>query len=79
MAIPAHFAAETICFQQTVPAAKSEKPISSVRPSILRELVSAIHVDAPDESGGKRGQHIHIKHDGLGFIPLNAVMKEETA
>ena len=31
--IPAHFAAETICFQQTVPAAKSENLILSVRPS----------------------------------------------
>ena len=31
--IPAHFAAETICFQQTVHAAKSENPIPSARPS----------------------------------------------
>ena len=45
----------------------------------LRELVSAIYVDAPDKSSGKREQHIHIKYDGLGFIPLNELMKEETA
>ncbi len=45
----------------------------------LRELVSAIYVDAPDKSSGKRAQHIHIKYDGLGFIPLNELMKEETA
>ena len=45
----------------------------------LRELVSAIYVDAPDKSSGKRVQHIHIKYDGLGFIPLNELMKEETA
>ena len=45
----------------------------------LRELVSAIYVDAPDKSSGKRVQHIHIKYDGLGFIPLNDLMKEETA
>ena len=32
-ATPAHFAAGTICFQQTVPAAKSENLILSVRPS----------------------------------------------
>ena len=37
------------------------------------------YLDAPDKSGGRRAQHIHIKHDGMGFIPLNAVMKEETA
>ena len=45
----------------------------------LRELVSAIYVDAPDKSSGKRVQHIHIKYDGLGFIPLGELMKEETA
>lgn len=45
----------------------------------LRELVSAIYVDAPDKSSGKRVQHIYIKYDGLGFIPLNELMKEETA
>ncbi len=28
---------------------------------------------------GKRVQHIHIQYDGLGFIPLNELMKEETA
>ncbi|MEI3122777.1 MAG: recombinase family protein [Oscillospiraceae bacterium] len=41
----------------------------------LRELVSAVYVDAPDKSSGKRVQHIHIKYDGLGFIPLNELMK----
>ena len=45
----------------------------------LRELISAIYVDAPDKSSGKRVQHIHIKYDGLGFIPLNELMKKETA
>ena len=24
-------------------------------------------------------QHIHIKYDGLGFIPLDELMKKETA
>ena len=45
----------------------------------LRELVSAIYVDAPDKSSGKRVQHIHIKYDGIGFIPLNELLREETA
>ena len=45
----------------------------------LRELMSAIYVDAPDKSSGKRVQHIHIKYDGLGFIPLNELMRKETA
>lgn len=45
----------------------------------LHELLSAIYVDAPDKSGGKWVQHIRIKYDGLGFIPLNELMKKETA
>lgn len=53
--------------------------IEELTPYALRELVSAIYVDAPDKSSGKRRQHIHIKYDGLGFIPLNELMKEETA
>lgn len=27
----------------------------------------------------KRVQHIHIKYDGRGFIPLDELMKKETA
>lgn len=27
----------------------------------------------------KRVQHIHIKYDGLGFIPLDELIKKETA
>ena len=45
----------------------------------LCKLVSAVYVDAPDKSSCKRVQHIHIKHDGLGFIPLNELMRKETA
>ena len=41
----------------------------------LHELVSAIYVDAPDKSSGKRKQHIHIKYDGVGFIPLDKLVK----
>ena len=45
----------------------------------LRELVSAIYVDAPDKSSSKRVQHIHIKYEGLRFIPLNELMQKEMA
>jgi hypothetical protein len=45
----------------------------------LHELVSAIYVEAPDKSSGKRRQNIHIQYDGIGFIPLDELMKEETA
>ena len=53
--------------------------IEELDPYALRELVQAIYVDAPDKLSGKRRQHIHIKYDGIGFIPLEELMKEETA
>ena len=30
-------------------------------------------------SSGAGSQHIHIKYDGLGFIPLNEPLKQGTA
>ncbi len=45
----------------------------------LRELVQGIYVEAPDKSSGKRVQHIHIKYDGIGFIPLEELRKKERA
>ena len=53
--------------------------LETLDPYALRELVSAIYVEAPDKSSGKRRQSIHIKYDGLGFIPLDELMKKETA
>lgn len=53
--------------------------IEELDPYTLRELVHAIYVDAPDKSSGKRAQHIHIQYDGIGFIPLEELMKQETA
>ena len=47
--------------------------------SVLRELVKAIYIEAPDKSSGKRRQNIRIVYDLVGFIPLNELMKEETA
>lgn len=59
--------------------AKKHTGITVLDAYTLHELVSAIYVDAPDKSSGKRQQHIHIKYDGLGFIPLDELRKEETA
>ena len=53
--------------------------IKTLNPYALRELVSAIYVEAPDKSSGKRRQSIHIKYDGLGFVPLDELIKKETA
>ena len=51
--------------------------IEEIDPAMLRELIQAIYVEAPDKSSGKRKQHIHIKYDGIGFIPLDELMKHE--
>lgn len=59
--------------------AKKYAGITTLDAYTLHELVSAIYVDAPDKSSGKRRQHIHIKYDGPGFIPLDELMKEVTA
>ena len=53
--------------------------IEALDPYALRELVQAIYVEAPNKSSGKRRQSIHIKYDGMGFIPLDELMKRETA
>ena len=65
--------------ERFIQKAKNYVCIETLDPYALRELVQAIYVDAPDKSTGKRRQHIHIKYDGIGFIPLNELMKEETA
>jgi len=41
--------------------------------------IESVMPELKDKSSGTRTQHIHIKYDGLGFIPLDALMKEETA
>ena len=53
--------------------------IEEIDPYMLRELIKAIYVEAPDKSSGKRRQNIHIQYDGIGFIPLEELMKTETA
>ena len=45
----------------------------------LHELIQGIYVDTPDKSSGHRVQHIHIKYNGLGFIPLDKLLQKETA
>ncbi|WP_420323176.1 hypothetical protein [Lachnoclostridium phytofermentans] len=37
-----------------------------------------IYVDALNKSSDKRKQQIHIKYDGIGFIPLDELIKKET-
>ncbi len=53
--------------------------LDELTPYALRELVKGVYIEAPDKSSGKRRQNIRISYDLVGFIPLNELMKEETA
>lgn len=53
--------------------------MEELTPYVAHELIKAIYVGAPDKSSGKRRQSIHIEYDLIGFIPLNELMKQETA
>lgn len=53
--------------------------LKELTPYALQELVKAIYIEAPDKSSGKRRQGIRIAYDLIGFIPLEALTKEETA
>ena len=43
------------------------------------DLIRAIYIGAPDKNSGKRRQSISICYDFVGFIPLDELMKQETA
>lgn len=53
--------------------------LRELTPYTLREFVKAIYIEAPDKSSGKRRQGVHICYDLVGFIPLDELMKQETA
>ena len=58
---------------------KKYSTLDELTPYAAHELIKAIYVGAPDKSSGKRRQSIHIEYDLIGFIPLNELMKQETA
>ena len=53
--------------------------LDELTPYVAHEFIKAIYVEAPDKSSGKRRQSVHIEYDLIGFIPLNELMKQETA
>ena len=53
--------------------------LQEMTPYALRELVKGIYIEAPDKSSGKRRQGIRISYDLVGFIPVEELMKQETA
>ena len=58
---------------------EDDNPDNSDTPYAAHELIRAIYIGAPDKSSGKRRQSIQICYDLVGFIPLDELMKQETA
>ncbi len=65
--------------EQFIQRAHKYKDLDEPTPYALRELVKGVYIEAPNKSSGKRRQNIRISYDLVGFIPLNELMKEETA
>ena len=65
--------------EQFIQRVHKYEDLHELTPYALRELVKAIYIEAPDKSSGKRRQNIRISYDLVGFIPLNELVKEETA
>ena len=53
--------------------------LDELTPYALRELVKAIYIEAPYKSNGKRHQGIRISYDLVEFIPVEELLKQETA
>lgn len=53
--------------------------LQEMTPYALRELVKGIYIEAPDKSSGKRGQGVRISYDLVGFVPVEELLKQETA
>lgn len=53
--------------------------LEALTPYVAHELIKAIYVGAPDKSSDKRRQSVHIEYDLVGFIPLDELMKQQTA
>ena len=65
--------------ERFIQSANKYAELDELSPYALRELVKAIYVEAPDKSSGKRRQGIHVCYDFVGFIPLDTLIKQETA
>ena len=56
--------------------------LDELTPSVLNDMVKAVHVHAPDKSKGHREQQIDISYDLVGILPtslLNDRQNGETA
>ena len=72
----AHVYAEKL--EKFIKTSKKHVEVDKLDAELLHDMIQAIYVSEPDKSSGKRIQAIHIAYDGIGFIPLDELMKEES-
>ena len=65
--------------EQFIQRVHKYEDLQEMTPYAMRELVKGIYIEAPDKSSGKRRQGIRISYDLVGFIPVEELMKQETA
>ena len=65
--------------EKFIQQAHKYEDLQEMTPYALRELVKGIYIEVPDKSSGKRRQGIRISYDLVGFIPVEELMKQETA
>ena len=65
--------------EQFIQRVRKYEDLDELTPYALRELVKAIYIEVPDKSSGKRHQGIRISYDLVGFIPVEELLKQETA
>ena len=65
--------------KQFIQRVRKYEDLQELTPYALRELVKAIYIEAPDKSSGKRHQSIRISYDLVGFLPVEELLKQETA
>ena len=65
--------------EQFIQRARRYTDLTELTPYALRELISAVYVEAPDKSSGKRKQRVHIEYDLVGYIPVDELIKAEQA
>ena len=64
--------------EQFIQRTHKYEDLDELTPYALRELVKAIYIEA-DKSSGKRRQNIRISYDLVGFIPVEELLRQETA
>lgn len=65
--------------EQFIQRVRKYEDLDELTPYALRELVKAIYIEAPCKSNGNRHQGIRISNDLVGFIPVEELLKQETA